>query len=367
LDVGVNMEILPKVHENNEVSMHIDLDISQVDTTVNLGGINEPEIGQNKETADVRLREGEINLIGGIIQKTDTKTTTGIPGLANIPGLGWLFKGVNTENDRNELVIALIPHIVRGPDITESNLRGIAAGNATQIKVTYGPRKGDERAAIAQAGAAAPAVVVGPAPARTPVPVATAPVVTAPALPPATAPPLLPPATAPPETAPAATTTPAVGTPPITSPAVGAPALGIARVSFQPATVDTQLSSTVTVTVYGENIADLTSAAAQLKYDPRILRINNIVAGDLPQRGMAPDARTEPSKNILNDSGQADMAVNRGLNGGGISGSGGLFTVVFQAVGRGNTNVSVSSVSLTASTGQPMQVTAPPPLVVNVK
>ena len=111
----------------------------------------------------------------------------------------------------------------------------------------------------------------------------------------------------------------------IVAPAVGAPATGIARVSFQPATVDTQLSSTITVTVYGENVADMTAAAAQLKYDPRILRINNIVAGDLPQRGMAESSRTEPSKNILNDSGQADMAVDRGLNGGGISGGGGFF------------------------------------------
>ena len=74
LDVGVNMEVLPKVHENNEVSLHIDLDISQVDSYQNLGGISEPEIGQNKETADVRLREGEVNLIGGIIQQTDTKS-----------------------------------------------------------------------------------------------------------------------------------------------------------------------------------------------------------------------------------------------------------------------------------------------------
>jgi general secretion pathway protein D len=355
LDVGVNMEVLPKVHENNEVSLHIDLDISQVDSYQNLGGISEPEIGQNKETADIRLREGEVNLIGGIIQKTDTKSTTGIPGLANIPGLGWLFKGVNVENDRNELVIALVPHIVRGPDITESNLKGVAAGNATQIKVTYGPRKGaDDKAA------ATPQALPGPlAAARTsPPPTVTTPpatVVTPPPGPPATAPPLAPPATAPPATA------------PIVAPAVGAPATGIARVSFQPATVDTQLSSTITVTVYGENVADMTAAAAQLKYDPRILRINNIVAGDLPQRGMAQSSRTEPSKNILNDSGQADMSVDRGLNGGGISGGGGLFTVVFQAVGRGNTNVSVSSLSLKASTGQPIEATVPPPLVVNVK
>ncbi len=228
LDVGVNMEVLPKVHENNEVSLHIDLDISQVDSYQNLGGISEPEIGQNKETADVRLREGEENLIGGIIQRTDTRSTTGIPGLASIPGLGWLFKGVNVENDKNELVIALIPHIVRGPDITESNLKGVAAGNATQIKVTHGPRK---VATIAQAvPGVAPAGAAGIARATTPPPVTAGP--------PATAPPLGPPATAPPA--------------------------GTARISFQPTTVDTQLSSAVTVTVYGENITDMASAAAQL-------------------------------------------------------------------------------------------------------
>ena len=108
------------------------------------------------------------------------------------------------------------------------------------------------------------------------------------------------------------------------------------------------------------------SAAAKLRYDPRILRINNIVAGDLALRGLAQGPATEPSKNILNDTGQADMAISRGP-GGGISGVGGLFTVVFQAVGRGNTTVSVSSVSVTASGGQPISTNAPPPLVVNVK
>jgi len=347
LDVGVNMEVLPKVHENNEVSMHIDLDISQVDNYQNLGGISEPEIGQNKETADVRLRAGEINLIGGIIQKTDTKSTTGIPGLAGIPGLGWLFKGVNTENDRNELVIALIPHIVRGPDITESNLKGVAAGNATQIKVAYGPRVGaPEEKAAANPPTAPPAVAGLPAGAAPAAPG-----------PPATAPPEGPPATAPPIGPPATAATIARPVPPG----------GVARISFDPPTVDTQLSSAVTVTIHGDDITDMNRAAAQLRYDPRILRINNIVAGDLPQRGIAEAARTEPSKNILNDSGQADVSVSRGEGSGGISGGGGLFTVVFQAIGRGTTNVSVSSISLTGSAAQPINAALPPPLVVNVK
>lgn len=359
LDVGVNMEVLPRVHENNEISMHIDLDISQVDNYQNLGGISEPEIGQNKETADVRLRDGEINLIGGIIQRTDSKSKTGVPGLASIPILGHLFSGDNLDQERNELVIALIPHIVRGPDITESNLKAVAAGNATQIKVGHAPPKLPDTKALS--GNIVPAPVgAGPPP--------TAPV-------PGAAPAALPPATAPPATAPAipsvAAPRPAAAAPPVTAPprpaaVPGAPAAGPVRISFLPATAETQLNSTITVTLVGDNINNMAAAAAQLRYDPRILRINNIVAGDLMQRGLAANARTEPSKNILNDTGQADMSVSRGT-GGAVSGMGGLFTVVFQAVGRGNTAVSVSSVTVTPLGGQPVVANAPRPLVINVK
>ena len=332
LDVGVNMEVLPKVHDNNEVSLHIDLDISQVDSYQNLGGISEPEIGQNKETADIRLREGEVNLIGGIIQRTDTKSKTGIPGLANIPLLGRFFSGEQIENDKNELVIALIPHIVRGPDITASNLRGVMAGNAQQIKVSYA----SQNPAAAPAPSPSPVAAVQPAlPAR---------VVTTPA--PAIA--------APPATA-----------PPVTAPLVTAPAAGAARISFQPGTLETQLSSAVTVTLYAENITNLNSAAAQLRYDSRILRINNIVAGDLPQRGLADASRTEPSKNILNDTGQADVSVDRGP-GAGISGAGGLFTGLFRPSAAA-TRTCLCLPNPETPAGQPIPVTVPPPLVVNVK
>jgi general secretion pathway protein D len=338
LDVGVVLEIQPRVHENGEITLHLDLDVSQVKDRIDLGGVSEPEISQNKATADVRMRDGEVNMIGGIIQQTDSKSTSGIPGLANIPLLGRLFSGENTEKDRTELVIALIPHVVRGPSINASDLKSVAAGNATQIKVAFGPRANTAEKAAGEKPQSNN-IVATPA-----------------GGPPATAPPATaPPATAPPATAPGPVTAVPPGPP---------PAGGPARVSFLPPAIDTQLSSAVTVTLYADNVTDLISAATQLRYDPRILRINNIVAGDLPQRNIA---AMEPSKNILNDSGQADMSVSRGPNDGGISGAGGLFTVVFQAVGRGNTTVTASSVSMTASTGQPINTTAPPPLVVNVK
>jgi general secretion pathway protein D len=359
LDVGVNIDILPQVHENGEVTLHMELDVSQVAQEVPIGGINEPEIAQNKVTADARLRDGEVSLIGGIIQQTDSKSTTGIPGLGQIPILGRLFSGENTEKDRTELVVALIPHIVRAVDITDSNLRGIAAGNATQIKVAYAARPQTAAAAGAERPAGAPGAVTAPP--------ATAPPSTVPPVAQATA---NPPATAPPMTLPAGPVTPgnlpapAPVPPPAPASSTPTPLTGPTRVSFNPPSVDTQLSSTVTVTLSADNVTDMVTAGAHLNYDPRILRINNIVLGDLPQRNVP---ALQPTQNILNDSGQADISVSRGPDGGGISGGGGLFTIVFQAVGRGTTNVTLSAVSLTASTGQPINAVPAPPLVVNVR
>ena len=145
-----------------------------------------------------------------------------------------------------------------------------------------------------------------------------------------------------------------------TGPGPGLP--GFARVSFLPGnSVDTQLSQSVTVTVYAENVKEMTEAVAKLQFDPKILRINNIVTGDLPQRG---GVTAQPSKNILNDSGQAEVSFSRQ---GGVSGSGGLFSIVLQAVGRGNTILTLSGVTMKGANGQPIPSNVPPALVVNVR
>jgi general secretion pathway protein D len=356
IDVGVNVEITPFLHDNNEVSLHVDLDVSQVKDRIDLGGVSEPEISQNKALADLRLKDGEVNLIGGIIQRTDSRATTGIPGLGSIPLLGRLFSGENIQRDRTELVLAIIPHIVRGPDINGGNLKGIAAGNATQIKVGYGQRK--PAAVQPQSSAAVPdAPPIGAPPATAP-PIG-APPATAPALaaPPATAPAVAPP----PNEPPAAAANPAVpGLPPPSAPGPVLP--GSARLSFLPGnSVETQLSQSVTVTVYAENVKDMVDAVAKLQFDPKILRVTNIVAGDLPQRG---GVSVQPSRNILNDAGSAEVSFSRES---GVSGSGGLFSIVLQAVGRGNTMLSLAGISMGGANGQPIPSNTPPALAVNVK
>ena len=138
-----------------------------------------------------------------------------------------------------------------------------------------------------------------------------------------------------------------------TSPAASGPA----RVALQPATSNVPLNSAVTVTINAENVVNLADVTAQLQYDPKILRVANIVAGDLPGRNSAP---LEVSKSVLDDAGRADMRLSRGPNGGTVSGSGSLFTVVFQAIGRGNTSVTLNAVGIRNAMGPVASTTLAP-------
>jgi hypothetical protein len=117
------------------------------------------------------------------------------------------------------------------------------------------------------------------------------------------------------------------------------------------------------VTIYAENVVNLSDVNAQLRYDPKILRITSIAVGDLPQRNLAP---LELSKNVVDDAGSADMRVSRGSAGETISGAGALFTVVFQAIGRGSTSVALSSLAIRSPAG-PVAANTPVAATVNVQ
>jgi general secretion pathway protein D len=329
------VDILPRVHDNGEVSMHVDIDISNVAGTVNLGGIDQPIIQQNKVSHDLRVKEGEVSLLAGLTQQQENKTVTGIPGLSSIPLIRHLFSGQSVDRNKSELMIALIPHIVRRPEITPENLKGIAVGNATTIKLNYAPRTTET--AVGKPGTPPPGSSVLPPPAAG----NTVP----PAGPPATVPPAAPPPPPAPPVAPAQT-------PP------GAP-----RVFFQPSQVDTTLSATVNVVVAVENAMDLGSAPMQIQFDPKILRLNNVTVGGFMVQGNVQPVFTQ---NVLNDNGSATIQLGRPPGSPGISGSGALVNLSFQAVGRGMSMVSIPNLAITNSQGQPLTV-ANPQLSVSVR
>ena len=123
IDVGVNVALTPRVHDNGDVSMHVELDISNVSGTVSLGGLNQPIISQKKVVHDIRMKEGEVNLLGGLIQQQDDKTVTGIPGLSSIPLIRRLFTGEQVDHNKSELLIALKPE--HGPTADDPKLAAI--------------------------------------------------------------------------------------------------------------------------------------------------------------------------------------------------------------------------------------------------
>jgi len=340
-DVGVNVEITPRVHENGDVTMHIDLDISTVASYVNVGGINQPVIGQRKVQHDIRMRQGEVGLLGGLINTEDDKTVTGIPGLSSIPLLGNLFKGSSVNHNRDELMIVVIPHVIRQPEITADNLRTIDVG-ANNIHLTHAP---------------APPADGTPQPPANPSPAVTVPAqpAAAPALP-AGPPHGLPPATAPPL---------APGTePPPTGGPQPAEFNGPARVYFKPGHVDAAPGGSFTVDVALENGLDVASAPMDLEFDPKLLRLNDVTLGGLLASG---GHNPVFSKNIQNDRGAASVVLNESPGASGVTAaSGTLVTLSFQAVAAGSGTVTIQSLAVKNSRGGIVH-TGSPQLTVTIR
>lgn len=127
-DVGVKVDLTPKVHGNDEISMHIEFEFSTVRDNVQLGGISYPLIGSRRVAHDIRIRNGEATILAGLNQNQETNTKTGLPGLLNIPLLRRVLGDENISNSRGDLLIILSPRIVRQPDVQEINTREIYSG-----------------------------------------------------------------------------------------------------------------------------------------------------------------------------------------------------------------------------------------------
>jgi general secretion pathway protein D len=315
-DVGVNVDMTPQIHSADEVTLHVEVTVSSVQQYQNIGGISQPVIGQQSNIADIRLREGEVNILGGLSQTSDSASSNGIPGLVNIPLLGKiLFGNDHTDKSRSELVIALVPHIVRTPDFSAENLRGIYAGTDQVVKINYAPR-------TAQDG--------------------------------------------PPGNAPPATGQPAVPANPVTAPPDAAAAFnpvnqgllaaGPVRVSFLPPSVKAAAGSKITVTVQADNAANLSAVSPlRIKYDTELLRLEDIAPGDLFARG---GVNATSVKDIRNDSGEGTITITRPPNAAGISGSGAIAVFTFTAVGNGASPLNIMELGLKDTQSAPVAVTA---------
>jgi general secretion pathway protein D len=298
LDVGVNIDITPRVHAGREVTLKMSLDISAVTSHVNIGGIDQPVIGQRKIEHEIRLKDGEVNLLGGILEDAQTRSLSGIPGLASIPILKYLFSQTNTEHRENEIVFVLIPHIIRGPEASRSNLDMLDVGTANALELR---RTGSKPAAPA------PAV----APSTTP-------------------PPQMQPATPPPLTPQPAQ--PAPQNPPSEAGAAGS-------FLFDPPALTQAKGATFTVNVMVSGGQNVYSVPLQLSYDANQLQVVNVSNGGfLSQDGQAVALvhRDDPTTGTL------QVTATRPPGAGGVSGQGAVVTLTFMAKAPGQSQLTIT-------------------------
>jgi general secretion pathway protein D len=331
LDVGVNIDITPYVHPGREVTLKLSMDVSSVDSFQNIGGITQPVIGQRRIEHEISLKEGEVNLLGGMFEDQQTKSLTGIPGLAKIPLFKYLFSQTNTDHRQNELVFLLLPHIVRGQEVNmDDRLIDVGTGNGIELRQVT-------------AEAATPT-----APTQTPP--QTKATQSQPGAPPATlprqAPPLQPLATEPGNPAGARSDTfPQPGgakpQPGADSPAATLP--GRAAFALDPPNTNVTVGSTFAINILLTGAQDVYSVPVQINYDPSKLQVVNVSDGGLLSQGgyvVALVHRDNPTTGTL------QVTATRPPGSGGISGQGGLMTLTFMAKASGKSSLSTKGGAL---------------------
>ena len=295
LDVGVNVDITPRVHPNHEISMKVKIEVSAHTNDVTIGGITQPIISQRVVEHDIRLKEGEVNILGGLVQRTNSKTLNGWPGLAKMPLLRYLFSEDKTEYQEDEVLIVLIPQIVRVPEWTKANLRSIASGSDQNIQV----RRESEIRAPATPAAPTQQGPANPAPSGA----------------------------ASPQQAPAA------------------------RVRFEPQTLTLKAGQSATIGVVVENVNDLFSIPLLLQYNPAVISVEEVEHGAFLSGGTQEIAIVQ---RVDKEHGQAIISATRQPNTSGVDGSGTLMGIVIKALAPGSSNLSIVQVNAKDSQQKPI-------------
>jgi general secretion pathway protein D len=303
IDVGVNVDITPRVHPNHEVSLKMKVEVSSVTGTSTIGGIQQPIISQRKIDHEIRLKEGEVNVLGGLFERTDSKTLNGWPGLAKIPFLRYLFSDEKTDHQENEVLIVLIPRIVRMPEWTKANLRSMYSGSETNVQVK---RETDIRAPSAQP----------PAPA------------------------LAPAQQSPMNQNPPPMTPGEAGAP--TPPSGAATQTQAAKIRFEPQALSLKAGQTATIGVVVENVNDLFSIPLLLQYNPTVISVEEVRHGGFLSGGTQEIAIVQ---RVDKEHGQAIISATRQPNTPGVSGSGTLIGIVIKALAPGSSNLSIVQVN----------------------
>jgi general secretion pathway protein D len=358
--VGVKVEMTPRVTYEGEVVLDLYVENSTLGAGIDVAGQNIPTFFTRNVTTRLRLREGESTLLAGLLQDEERKRLSGFPGLLRIPVIKQLFSSNNNVVAQTDIVMLLTPRVVRTHELTTEDLAPIYIGTQTNLGLG-GP----------------PPLIAVPDGVPAPEPDAPAPVGApgaAPAAPPGATPNLTPtPGLTP---AGGATLDPAgvAVIPPGSSQVPGTTAVPAAAVPLQggasgqiivslPST-DLRIGAgpyTVPISVTGAS--QLSSLSLTVTYNPAVLRLRAATEGSFMRTGGVPATFTQQPDAAA---GRIDFAIVRTGDITGVAGSGVLALLLFDAVGSGQANLSVTA-SATAPGGSPVPLQFAPVTPVTVR
>jgi len=331
LDVGVNIDMTPTVHYDREISLKMKVEVSSQNGSSTISGVTEPIFAQRSAEQTIQLKDGEPSLLAGILTRQDTMNVNGTPGLGELPFLKYFFASHDKIQQDDEIVFLIIPHIVRESILTDENTRAIYAGTGQTVELI---RHGSE----ASTGAPqAPNAVYTPTP-NSGTTAANAAAAMIPHIA-AEGQPVQPPA-------PGAAAAPTTGNIPAST---AVTPLNLAVISPAQA----QVGSTFQVTVRATNAHDLFGVPMQLQFDPKVVSLVGVDAGDL----LGKDGQAVALSHRDDGEGAVTMSLTRPPNTAGISGDGPLCVLTFKAVAPGTSSLSLVRVGAQDSHQNKLPVT----------
>jgi len=124
-NIGVNIDITPRTHHDDDVSLNLKIAVTNISGT-GFGGL--PTFGNREINTIIRLRDGETNMLAGLIRDSERQALAGIPGLSDIPLIGRMFAHTEKSSEQTDIILTLTTHIIRILDLTEADLRPFRVG-----------------------------------------------------------------------------------------------------------------------------------------------------------------------------------------------------------------------------------------------
>jgi general secretion pathway protein D len=310
IDVGLKLEVEPTIYPDDEVGIKIGLEVSSiVDKTLTKSGSLAYQIGTRNANAVLRLRDGENQVLAGLISDEDRSNASRVPGLGDIPIIGRLFGSQSDQRDKTEIVLSITPRVIRNMQRPPIDQAEFFTGTEASLKNRGIDGLASTGGPIPGAAGVMPGMQVA-------------------------------------------------GGQPLAAP----PLQGATTVGWQ-GPAQARAGSTFTVQLSMQAGEPITSVPVAVSFDARLLEVASVSEGDFLRQG---GGRTTFSNRVDRGSGQIFGTVTRADNGS-ASGGGGLMSITFRALAPApDVRLQILSIAPVGAGGRSVSVAVPAPFSLNI-